>query len=62
MLVAGNEKLRFEAVMLSSNDADKNRKFIISIRLSDDLIGNGLEKAQNLLFPNLLTQITGSGD
>jgi len=38
MLVAGNEKLRFEAVMLSSNDADQNRKFIISIRLSDDMI------------------------
>ena len=43
MLVAGNEKLRFEAVMLSSNDADENRKFIISIRLSDDMIGNGSE-------------------
>ena len=47
MLVAGNEKLRFEAIMLSSNDADSNRKFIISIRLSDDMIGNGSEKLRS---------------
>ena len=54
MLVAGNEKLRFEAVMLSSNDADKNRKFIISIRLSDDLIGNGLEKSSKSVISEFI--------
>ena len=39
MLVNGNEKLRFEAVMATNSELDKDRRFIISLRLSDDMIG-----------------------
>lgn len=39
MLINGNEQLRFEAVMATNNEIDKDRRFIISLRLSDDMIG-----------------------
>lgn len=39
MLINGNEQLRFEAVMATNSEIDKDRRFIISLRLSDDMIG-----------------------
>jgi len=38
MLINGNEQLRFEAVMATNSEIDKDRRFIISLRLSDDMI------------------------
>lgn len=39
MLVNGNEKLRFKAIMIGKNPVDNSRSFVIELRLSDDLIG-----------------------
>ena len=53
MLVNGNEKLRFEAVMATNSEIDKDRRFIISLRLSDDMIGMVLsvEKSKHIRCP-----------
>merc|ERR1712131_79898 len=38
MLANGNEKLRFKAKMVTNRELDQTRRFVIEIRLADDLI------------------------